>query len=100
MVFFVDDCLLYRTIESVEDQVALQRDLQALERWGDTWGMSFNAKKCEIMHIRKGKHYESYMYQLGGHILHTVNEVKYLGVWVASELDWSPPGESCCQEGQ
>ena len=31
-----DDCLLYRPIQSVDDQEALQRDLAALELWGDT----------------------------------------------------------------
>ena len=48
---FADDCLLYRTISSVDDQVALQRDLDALEGWCDTWGMRFNVSKCQIMHI-------------------------------------------------
>ena len=87
---FADDCLLYRTVSSVEDQVALQQDLQALERWGDTWGMRFNAGKCEVMHIRRRNNYNSYMYQLNGHVLQTVNETKYLGVWVANDLKWSP----------
>ena len=87
---FADDCLLYRTIATVEDHVALQQDLHALERWGDTWGMRFNASKCEIMHIRRGNTHSSYMYQLGGQVLKSVNQVKYLGVWVASELSWSP----------
>ena len=47
--FFADDCLLYRTIRCREDQLALQRDLDLLSKWGDTWGMKFNAAKCQIM---------------------------------------------------
>ena len=35
---FVDDCLLYRPIHCAADQVALQRDLSALQHWGDTLG--------------------------------------------------------------
>ena len=35
---FVDDCLLYRPIRSDADRVALQRDLDSLKQWSDTWG--------------------------------------------------------------
>ena len=42
---FADDCLMYRPIRVRDDQVSFQQDLLALERWGDTWGMRFNAKK-------------------------------------------------------
>ena len=55
--------------------------------------MRFDASKCEIMHIRKAQsftNYTPYLYQLGGHVLNTVNEAKYLGVFVSCELDWSP----------
>ena len=34
---FADDCLLYRPILSDADRVALQRDLDSLEKWCDTW---------------------------------------------------------------
>ena len=30
---FADDCLMYRPIRSIADQVELQRHLSALERW-------------------------------------------------------------------
>ena len=43
---FADDCLLYRPINSSDDQTILQEDLKELEEWANTWGMRFNAKKC------------------------------------------------------
>ena len=43
---FADDCLLYRVINSIQDQIALQEDLKRLELWAERWGMSFNASKC------------------------------------------------------
>ena len=46
---FADDCLIYRNIKIQEDQIALQKDLNLLENWGNTWGMHFNAVKCNIM---------------------------------------------------
>ena len=33
---FVDDTLIYRVIDGIEDQVALQRDLASLEQWAST----------------------------------------------------------------
>ena len=55
---FAGDCYLYRPILSGADRVALQRDLDSLEKWCDTWGMRFNAKKCQIMSITRGKKLE------------------------------------------
>ena len=42
---FADDCLLYREIKNNQDQIYMQRDLDALMDWGSTWSMKFNAKK-------------------------------------------------------
>ena len=36
---FADDCLLYRTIEGIPDQLALQSDLTKLQQRTDLWGM-------------------------------------------------------------
>ena len=58
---FADNCLLYRRISSIDDQVKLQEDLKSLEQWAATWGMRFNAKKCYIMSINQKKtYYHSY----------------------------------------
>ena len=45
---FADDCLLYRVVDSIADQLQLQKDLKALESWSSTWGMQFNASKCHV----------------------------------------------------
>ena len=37
---FADDC--YREIKNNQDQIDMQRDLDALMDWGSTWGMKFN----------------------------------------------------------
>jgi len=31
--------------------VALQQDLDELEKWAKKWQMKFNANKCKVMHI-------------------------------------------------
>ena len=85
---FADDCLLYRVVKSVQDQVQLQRDLRNLERWATDWGMRFNASKCYVMTVGKGST-NSYMYELCGTFLQGVTQEKYLGVLISSDLSWT-----------
>ena len=75
---FADDCLLYCTISSIEDQLKLQADLKSLEDWASTWGMSFNPSKCTIMSISRSSSPFIFFYSLCGVILQQVDEAKYL----------------------
>ena len=34
---FANDCLIYRNIKNKQDQITLQKDLNLLENWGNTW---------------------------------------------------------------
>ena len=36
---FTDDCLIYHPINSAEDQLKLQHDLDSLQEWSERWGM-------------------------------------------------------------
>ena len=48
---FADDCVVYRQIDSTQDHVILQEDLNNLFDWSNTWQMKFNVDKCVIMNI-------------------------------------------------
>ena len=86
---FADDCLMYRPIRSVQDQQCFQDDLKALELWGDTWGMRFNASKCNVMRISRSKSPLTRMYTLCNQVLSEVTIAKYLGISITNELKWS-----------
>ena len=85
---FADDCLIYRPIKCIADQHKLQNDLDALSLWGRCWGMKFNEKKCNILHL--GKKRLHHFYQLNGIVLESVSQAKYLGVTISDDLSWSP----------
>ena len=74
---FADDCLLYRPIRTISDQLQLQQDLKELEKWAATWGMPFNATKCYLMSISRSKTPLHYRYTLNGHILEQVKDNPY-----------------------
>ena len=87
---FADDCLLYRVVDNAADQFQLQKDLKALESWSALWGMQFNASKCHVMLVNKGRSYIPFQYQLCETILGSVSHEKYLGVELSKDMSWSP----------
>ena len=46
---FADDCILYRTINSQQDQLLLQHDLNIILKWTETWLMELNISKCVVL---------------------------------------------------
>ena len=92
---FADDCLLYRSIKSIKDHEALQKDLTHLETWATKWGMKFNASKCYVLPLKKKT---SYFYQLDNTILKEVTNNPYLGLNISHDLKWSHHINSVCKK--
>ena len=86
---FADDCLVYRSINTLQDQIQLQSDLNALNRWGDHWGMKFNAKKCNILTISNKKNPSTKLYQLDSTFLDHVDAATYLGISISKKPRFS-----------
>ena len=80
---------IYREIKSRQDQNDLQKDLNLLETWGSTWGMRFNAAKCNIVRVSRKQTPIPYQYELSGQVLEEVKDAKYLGVTVSDDLEWT-----------
>ena len=60
-----------------------------LENWGNTWGMRFNAAKCNIMRVSCTRDPKLFKYSLTGQVLKEVMDGKYLGVTLSNDLEWS-----------
>ena len=88
-ILFADDTLLYQPIKSPEDELLLQSDLTAIQRWSELNGMQLNPTKTKVVHIsrsRKPAAFPNYMYKLYGSSLATNPTFKYLGVTINSSL--------------
>ena len=48
---FADDPKVFKIINYCDDVSDLQSDLNWLGSWLDNMGMTFNSKKCKVMHI-------------------------------------------------
>ena len=74
-----------------QDQLDIQRDLDALMEWGSTWGMKFSAKKCNIMIMRVSRSRKplQHFYNLGNEILQKVSDANYLGLQIDNKFDWN-----------
>ena len=78
----------------------MQRDLDALMDWGSTWGMKFNAKKCNIMRVSRSRKPLQHFYSLGSEILQEVSDAKYLGIQIDNKLDWNKHISTVAARGQ
>ena len=84
------DCLIYRMIESAEDRHILQQDLDQLSSWADTWQMTFNVKKCYLMHVTSSRRKPSqHAYYMKGQELSNVDQNPYLGVILSHDMKWT-----------
>ena len=51
LLLFADDIKLYRRIQSENDTVQLQEDINNLLNWSNTCLLNFNIPKCKVLRI-------------------------------------------------
>jgi ribonuclease P/MRP protein subunit RPP40 len=90
---FADDSKLARDVSSENNRRKLQDALDKLCEWASKWGISFNVKKCKVMHIghanKKGD------YNMEGQTLGKTTEEKDIGVLVTGDLK---PSNHCAKK--
>ena len=83
---FADDAKLFRRVATTEDHLRLELDLQNLHEWTKTWQMSFNASKCQVLHL--GNTNPEHQYQLSNVCLSSDSAIRDLGVIVDKKLSF------------
>ena len=87
-ILFADDCLLYRKIRKEEDIILLQKDLDNLQQWEDTWLMQFNSDKCEVLCVANKRKPIARNHTIHGKTLELVKNAKYLDLNISLNLSW------------
>ena len=86
---FADNTLLYRSINTMNDSVILQNDIDKLVSWSKTWQMQVNVTKCRTMRISRKKEPPLIDYYIDGQKLSPVKNHPYLGVMLSNDLRWN-----------
>lgn len=86
---FADDCVIYRSISSSSDSVALQRDLNLIHSWCCDWLLFLNVSKCSHVSFTRSKQPYVHTYTLGGSPISKSSSYKYLGVHLSFDLTWT-----------
>jgi len=82
---YADDTLIYAITQDDSDQTVFQNNIDALYNWSTKNKMPFNKTKCEVITFNQGKT-PLPSYSIGGQALRCVDETKYLGVILQSDL--------------
>jgi len=96
--------MIYRPIRMPEDFALLQSDIDKLASWTEQNFLQFNADKCKFMLISRTERQTSSSQptlQINRVATERVDDYKYLGVWIFSNLSWSKHiAEVCCKARQ
>ena len=84
---FADDAKVVRTINCRLDYILLQRDINQLFDWSNTWLLNFNITKCKLLRIARVVRY-CVDYFINDVKLECVNEFTDLGIMISSNLSW------------
>ena len=83
---FADDAKILRRITDENSCESLQKDIDTLNNWSNTWSMEFNSKKCHVVRFGDSKNRPIHPYRLGEEALDTSTREKDLGVIFNNKL--------------
>ena len=81
---FADDTKMASKVDTVEDEEIVNDDLEALQNWTITNGMTFNVDKCSVMHC--GRLNRNIDYKLYGQKILVTESEKDLGVIINTDI--------------
>ena len=85
---YADDTLLFTPIHNDTDRLLFQADIDSLHEWSSTNKMPFNTAICEVIAFNSRGNLPP-SYKVGEHSLNYVDEIKYLGVVMQSNLKFN-----------
>jgi hypothetical protein len=86
---FADDTKIYRHINSHQDHIILQRDINNIHHWSTIWGLTFNKNKCTIISLKRNNNPNEYLYSMDNTRLPHTENAPDLGLTITQSLSWN-----------
>lgn len=86
-LIFADDLKIYKVIQSLEDCINLQKDIDNIALWASRNKMTLHSGKCEVMQFGRGRKF-THNYILNGVTLKISESVKDLGIYFSDNLSF------------
>ena len=86
---FADDTKIFSVIQSFDDHLKLQGDIDRLLRWSHIWLLRFSIAKCKLMQIGNSAPFSYSMLDISTNLpleIAEVEEMKNFGVWCTNDL--------------
>lgn len=94
---FADDIKIFRTVESDDHFLALQRSIDILQAWSTNWKLPISKVKTKVLHL--GSTNPKHHYYLDGSPIEAVEEMRDLGFLVTKNLDFDKHCEAIAIKG-
>ena len=85
-LMFADDVKLYSRVDSSADVDSLQRELDALCRWSQSWSLKLNPAKCKVLTLTLRRTPTVGAYLINGVAIERLTEMRDLGVLLDEKL--------------
>ena len=85
-VMFADDVKMYCRVDNDSDVLYLQRQIDSLCRWSETWRLTLNPVKCKVLTLSLRRAPVLGTYCIGGENLERVSVMRDLGVYLDEKL--------------
>lgn len=87
-LMFADDMKIYRAVNSVQDTIEFQTDIDALVTWCTRNRLHLNISKCKIASYHRKHHPLLVIYSIGEAELVRVTEIRELGIIFDTKLNF------------
>lgn len=82
---FADDTKIYATVNTEQEKNSLQKDIDSLTTWSDTWLLKFNKSKCKHLHLGPSTDTN---YTMNNETITTTDKEKDLGITIDQKLNF------------
>ena len=100
IVLYVDDILLYKPINSVEDSNLLQSDVNSILEWVSSHGLVPNHAKTKLLNVTRFRHPISTNLKIDGVDIPPSPCMKCLGVTLSAKFMWSDHVNAICKSSK